>query len=86
MGNKNQTGKLEKEIRKIQIPEGVLREQLINSDIEDGKEEQVHTAVVNLFFSFDIVNSTLFKSQTSNWAIIIKGLLNSKRLVFHRRD
>ncbi|MCI7098848.1 MAG: hypothetical protein MR966_08105 [Lachnospiraceae bacterium] len=34
---------------------------------------------VHLFFSFDIVNSTMYKAFTGNWPIIIRGLLDGIR-------
>ena len=43
----------------------------------DNKEEQVHSPEVHLFFSFDIVNSTMYKTLTTCWPIVIKALLDN---------
>lgn len=43
----------------------------------DNKEEQVHAPEVHLFFSFDIVNSTMYKTLTTCWPIVIKALLDN---------
>lgn len=37
-------------------------------------EQQPVVPVAKLFFSFDIVNSTVYKANTVNWPIIIKCL------------
>lgn len=52
-----------------EIPEDIINAQK-NENIE-----QKHRPRVHLFFSFDIVNSTLYKTMTGNWPIIIRGLL-----------
>lgn len=36
-------------------------------------EKQPVVPVAKLFFSFDIVNSTVYKANTVNWPIITKG-------------
>lgn len=60
-----------------QIPEAVVNAQ---KDISIyGKEEQEHSSKVNLFFSFDIVNSTMYKMMTANWPLVIRGLLEDIR-------
>jgi len=41
---------------------------------------------VHLFFSFDIVNSTLYKTITGNWPTIIKNLLEDVRARVYRVD
>ncbi len=46
---------------------------------EKKREEQERPPVVNLFFSFDIVNSTQCKTLTSRWPTIIKELLEKIR-------
>lgn len=48
-----------------------------NETIE--KKEQDYYPRVNLFFSFDIVNSTMYKSITGNWPLIIRQLLEDIR-------
>ncbi|MBR0429700.1 MAG: hypothetical protein IJK17_06425 [Lachnospiraceae bacterium] len=41
------------------------------------EKEQKHSPRVTLFFSFDIVNSTMYKGVTRNWPIVIKQLLDT---------
>lgn len=47
-------------------------------------EQQPVVPVAKLFFSFDIVNSTVYKANTVNWPIIIKGLLDYIRRCVQR--
>lgn len=47
-------------------------------------EKQTVAPVAKLFFSFDIVNSTVYKVNTVNWPIIIKGLLDYIRRCVQR--
>ena len=47
-------------------------------------EKQPVVPVAKLFFSFDIVNSTVYKANTVNWPIIIKGLLDYIRRCVQR--
>lgn len=54
------------------IPKDILKEQ--NKLEQEGKEEQRR---VILFFSFDIVNSTAYKTMTENWPLVIKELLKT---------
>ena len=62
----------------LKKPEAIIEAQ---QDQNKGmnEEEQEYFPKVNLFFSFDIVNSTMYKSLTGNWPIIIKGLLEDIR-------
>lgn len=50
------------------VPEN-LNEEIIN------KKNQKQRVKLNIFFSFDIVNSTKYKSLTNRWPIILKSLL-----------
>ena len=61
-------------IIKMPIPQEV-KEQMGNSEPSNRREEQIK-ADVNLFFSFDIVNSTKYKNITRNWSTILNGLLS----------
>lgn len=58
-------------------------EAIVNAQNDEAKqeiqEEQIYTPKVSLFFSFDIVNSTMYKALTGNWPIIIRGLLEDIR-------
>lgn len=58
-----------------EIPKEIIEEQesdnLIKSKQNNGKNE----VTLNLFFSFDIVNSTKYKNLTPRWPIILKELL-----------
>lgn len=49
-------------------------------------KEQLHYPNVQLFFSFDIVNSTMYKAMTENWPLIIRSLLEDIRVLVHRKD
>lgn len=49
-------------------------------------KEQRHYPSVLLFFSFDIVNSTLYKAMTGNWPLIISSLLEDIQTRVHRID
>lgn len=56
-------------------------------DSENIKEkEQMHYPKVHLFFSFDIVNSTMYKAMTGNWPLVIRSLLEDIRTRVHRID
>lgn len=60
-------------------PDAIIEAQ---NDVESnniGEKEQNYYPRVSLFFSFDIVNSTMYKSVTGNWPIIIRGLLDDIR-------
>ena len=69
----------------MQIPYAVRDAQQLGSDSMK-KEERTHKSEVNLFFSFDIVNSTMYKSATGNWPIIIKSLLERIRAKVSRTE
>lgn len=50
-------------------------------DVSDSERKKADTKSIDrkgvcLFFSFDIVNSTMYKSKESNWVIVIEALLN----------
>lgn len=61
----------------LSVPNAVINAQ---SNCENSEEkEQKHYPTVHLFFSFDIVNSTKYKTLTGNWPIIIRGLLEDIR-------
>lgn len=55
------------------------------SENAEGKE-QMHYPKVHLFFSFDIVNSTMYKALTGNWPLVIRSLLEDIRSRVHRID
>lgn len=57
------------------IPDHIINAR--NRIVEETERE--HRPIVHLFFSFDIVNSTLYKTMTSKWPIIIRGLLEDIR-------
>lgn len=61
------------------LPVEVLEQQSKEKTNQDQGEEQKHLAEVCLFFSFDIVNSTKYKTLTGNWPIVIRGLLEEIR-------
>lgn len=53
----------------------------VRQDISDSERKKADTKSTDkkgicLFFSFDIVNSTMYKSKESNWVIVIEALLN----------
>lgn len=48
--------------------------------------KQPHYPFVQLFFSFDIVNSTMYKTMTGKWPLIIKSLLEDIRSRVERND
>lgn len=50
------------------------------------EKEQMHYPKVHLFFSFDIVNSTMYKALTANWPLVIRSLLEDIRTRVHRID
>lgn len=56
-------------------------------DSENAEEtEQMHYPKVHLFFSFDIVNSTMYKALTGNWPLVIRSLLEDIRSRVNRID
>lgn len=63
----------------LKKPEAIVEAQYSSEIIPEENEEQNHFARVGLFFSFDIVNSTMYKTVTGNWPIIIRGLLEDIR-------
>lgn len=63
----------------LKRPEAIVEAQNnINNEIVEKKEQDYYPRV-NLFFSFDIVNSTMYKSVTGNWPLIIRQLLEDIR-------
>lgn len=62
----------------LKRPEAIVEAQ---NNIDKPKEmkELDYYPRVNLFFSFDIVNSTMYKSVTGNWPMIIRQLLEDIR-------
>lgn len=63
----------------LKRPDAIVNAQKdVESNSVEGKEQNYYPRV-SLFFSFDIVNSTMYKSVTGNWPIIIRGLLEDIR-------
>lgn len=56
-------------LKKEAIPEEVMEEQLKKED----------TSKLNIFFSFDIINSTKYKNLDDKWPIVLKNLLDRIR-------
>ena len=76
---------------KIKFLEGVMspRKALSRGDESDGLDLRTGHNIyprVALFFSIDIVNSTLYKERTGTWPIIIRSLLDEIRRQVCRRD
>lgn len=70
------------EIANSPLLSDALPKEIINAQNEissNNEEEQKHSSKVNLFFSFDIVNSTIYKQMTANWPLVIRGLLEDIR-------
>lgn len=68
----------------LSVPDAVINAQKNASEKETG---QKYYPKVYLFFSFDIVNSTMYKTTTGNWPVIIRGLLEDIRArVFRIND
>ena len=63
------------------------RDVLVQSEINDSAEERTglegYPRLV-LFFSMDIVNSTMYKEMTASWPVIIRGLMEEMRKQVHR--
>lgn len=57
---------------------------LVSDPIEE--KRQMHYPSVHLFFSYDIVNSTMYKAMTGNWPLVIRSLLEDIRARVHRID
>ena len=63
----------------LKRPEAIVEAQFdVNNETRE-KKEQGYYPRVNLFFSFDIVNSTMYKSVTGKWPFIIRQLLDDIR-------
>ena len=76
----NEKEKLKNNINEESIPNEIIKNVTKNVENEKGQD---HKAEVNLFFSFDIVNSTKYKSITTYWPKIMKCLLKYiKDMVF----
>lgn len=76
---------------KIKFLEGVMspRKALSVGDESNGLDLRTGHDIfprVALFFSIDIVNSTLYKERTGTWPIIIRSLLDEIRRQVCRRD
>ena len=67
------------------VPPEVISAGATNPDHINAKEQQHYPSVL-LFFSFDIVNSTLYKAMTGNWPLIISSLLEDIQTRVHRID
>lgn len=78
MDNKNRTKTVEVFVGDLKKPEAIVEAQYGEKN-QTNEEEQEYFPKVCLFFSFDIVNSTMYKSLTGNWPIIIQGLLEDIR-------
>lgn len=64
----------------LKRPEAIVEAQYNYNNKDDiERKEQDYYPRVNLFFSFDIVNSTMYKSVTGNWPLIIRQLLEEIR-------
>lgn len=59
----------------LSIPAEVVAQQKKNNGKIDDGINQRDESIVNLFFSFDIVNSTKYKASTSYWPVVLKALL-----------
>lgn len=78
MKKKDKTN-IESYLEGLKRPDAIVEAQ---NDVENGtdeEKEQNYYPRVSLFFSFDIVNSTMYKSVTGNWPVIIRGLLDDIR-------
>lgn len=63
------------------------RDVLVQSEINDSAEERTGLEGyprLALFFSMDIVNSTMYKEMTASWPVIIRGLMEEMRKQVHR--
>lgn len=72
-------------IFELPVPAEVMSAGATNLDHSNEKEQQHYPSVL-LFFSFDIVNSTMYKAMTGNWPLIIRSLLGDIQSRVHRID
>ena len=72
-------------ILELPVPEEVISASASKPN-HISKKEQQHYPSVLLFFSFDIVNSTMYKTMTGNWPLIIRSLLEDIQTRVHRID
>lgn len=72
-------------ILELPVPEEVISASATKPN-HISKKEQQHYPSVLLFFSFDIVNSTMYKTMTGNWPLIIRSLLEDIQTRVHRID
>ena len=72
-------------IFELPVPAEVISAGAANSDHHNEREQQHYPSVL-LFFSFDIVNSTMYKAMTGNWPLIIRSLLEDIQARVHRID
>lgn len=71
----------------LEKPEAIVEAQYSSEATSEENKGQSHFARVGLFFSFDIVNSTMYKTMTGNWPVVIRGLLEDIRArVFKMQD
>ena len=69
----------------VPVPTEVASASVLDSESIEEKE-QMHYPKVHLFFSFDIVNSTMYKTMTGKWPLVIRSLLEDIRTRVHRID
>ena len=69
----------------LPVPPEVISASATKPDQSSSKEQEHYPSVL-LFFSFDIVNSTMYKSMTGNWPLIIRSLLKDVQTRVHRID
>ena len=70
--------------KRMDIPDAVKQAQQQGYPLKVDASEL--TSTVKLFFSFDIVNSTVYKTNTAEWPIVIKGFLSYIRRCVQREN
>ena len=70
--------------KQMDIPDAVKQAQQQGYPLNVDASEL--TSTVKLFFSFDIVNSTVYKTNTAEWPIVIKGFLSYIRRCVQREN
>lgn len=75
---------LKKFEKNMDVPDGIKKiQQDIDNILEEKTTVEQNNKTVYMFFSFDIVNSTNYKSVTANWPSIISELMNRlQRMVY----
>ena len=71
-------------ILELPVPEEIISAGDLNPNINE--KGQQHYPCVLLFFSFDIVNSTMYKELTGNWPLVMRSLLSDIITRVHRID